>query len=394
MLSARLNGDFSVCCSQLVVPSGSFYAAQHKINILFVDDEIHNAVPQWYQEPCGTKPSGLRDWKWHRASITIPVRHHTMLRRLPIRQSLRSLHTTRPLHKDAPQVTWKTPFKSIRLRSPKSFAAGIVAATLFITFPLWFKQPLPADLRPSKANRPLPPPVRGGPHAEGSASASASVQLKSVEEPRSTTENFPDFLEVEEKKFRLVAWGVRTVSFLRIQVYNVGLYIPETEYNVLPTYSLSHISANDPFSILIRIFSYPLLLRIIPVRNTDFAHLRDGFVRSTTQRLGKVDDPAEKEAIDRATVEFKKLFPGGKLKKGEVLSVLQWGPEVRLYVGGGMEEDLGAVKNDEFARGLMGAYLVGENVVSPDLLRKLRAKVKAIAEDANELVAPMEKKTP
>ena len=199
---------------------------------------------------------------------------------------------------------------------------------------------------------------------------------------------------MQGKKFQLVAWGVRTVSFLRIQVYNVGLYIPETEYNVLPTYSLSHTSANDPFSLLIRIFSYPLLLRIIPVRNTDFAHLRDGFVRSTTQRLGKIDDPAQKEAIDEATVEFKKLFPGGKLKKGEVLSVLQSGPELRLYVGGGMEEDLGGVKNDEFARGLMGAYLVGENVVSPDLLRKLKGKVKAIAEEANLLVAPMKKTTP
>jgi hypothetical protein len=57
-----------------------------------------------------------------------------------------------------------------------------------------------------------------------------------------------------------------------------------------------------------------------------------------------------------------------------------------------MEEDLGAVKNDEFARGLMSAYLVGDNVVSPDLLGKLTVKVKAIAEEAKELVQPIKGK--
>jgi hypothetical protein len=77
------------------------------------------------------------------------------------------------------------------------------------------------------------------------------------------------------------------------------------------------------------------------------------------------------------------------MKKGEVLTLLQWGPEVRIYVGGKMEEDLGGVKNDEFARGLMSAYLVGDNVVSPDLLGKLTAKVKAIADEAKALVQPI-----
>jgi Chalcone isomerase like len=251
--------------------------------------------------------------------------------------------------------------------------------SLLLTFPLWFKQPLPTDTTQQRRQQ---PPVHG------STIPDVTVQLKSVEEPVvPPTEDFPVLLDLEGKTFKLVAWGARTVSFLGIRVYNVGLYIPETEYDVLPTYSLSHTSPKDSFSTLIRIFSYPLLLRIIPTRNTDFAHLRDGFVRSTSQRL-KVT-PEERERVDDAVRRFKKLFPGGKMKKGEVLTLLQWGPEVRLYVGGKMEEDLGGVKNDEFARGLMSAYLVGENVVSPDLLGKLTVKVKAIAEEAKELVEPI-----
>src|SRR5271170_2683294 len=137
----------------------------------------------------------------------------------------------------------------------------------------------------------------------------------------------------------------------------------------------------EPWSSLIRIFSYPLLLRIIPVRNTDYAHLRDGFIRSTTQRLRKYsDDDVRKQLVEESIQSFKELFPRAKLRKGEVLSIVQWGPELRLFVGDSMEEGLGSVKNDDLARGLMSAYLVGEKVVSPDLQKKLNQKLQQIAQ--------------
>ena len=59
---------------------------------------------------------------------------------------------------------------------------------------------------------------------------------------------------------------------------------------------------------------------------------------------------------------------------------MQWGPELRLFVGDSMEEGLGSVKNDDLARGLMGAYLVGDKVVSPDLRKKLDQKLQQIAQ--------------
>jgi Chalcone isomerase like len=183
---------------------------------------------------------------------------------------------------------------------------------------------------------------------------------------------------VEGKKFRLVAWGVRTVSFLRVQVYNVGLYIPESEYAVLPTWSLT--ADGEPWTSLVRIYSYPLILRIIPVRNTDYAHLRDGFVKSTVSRLKKYDEgDTRKDLVDESVVKFKALFPKGKLRKGEVLSIMQQGPELKLYARENMEELFGGVRNDDLARGLMSAYLIGDNVVSPDLRKKLKQKILQIA---------------
>ena len=197
------------------------------------------------------------------------------------------------------------------------------------------------------------------------------------------TQNFPETIEWNGQRFRLVAFGLRTISFLHFKVYNVGLYIPEREYPVLPTYSLSHINS-EPWSTLIRIYSYPLLLRIIPVRDTDFSHLRDGFVKSTMSRLRRYPDGDErKDNLEESIMKFKSLFPKAKLKIGEVLSIVQSGPELRLFVGDSMQEDLGDVRNDDLARGLMSAYLVGDNVVCPDLQKNITKKILQIADETN-----------
>ena len=265
-------------------------------------------------------------------------------------------------------------------------AAGALALTFFITFPLWFKQPpLPSNFPTTSQNDDLPAPVRGS--KDGAIvqtglpppTSDSKIIRSAIDVPCKPTENFPETLEVDGERFRLVAWGVRTVSFLRVQVYNVGLYIPESQYPVLPTYCLSDANS-DPWGTMIRIYSYPLLLRIIPVRNTEFAHLRDGFVKSTMTRLTKYDDvDSRKAALEESIVRFKALFLKAKMKKGEVLTIMQKGPELKLFVGGDMHENLGGVKNDDLARGLMSAYLVGENVVSPDLQKKLKQSILQIA---------------
>jgi len=300
----------------------------------------------------------------------------------PLRQCLRSIHTTPRLYSN---VDWRSPLRTLGIRSPYSLAAGSLALTLFLTFPLWFIHPGPRSATHSQ-NDDLPAPVRGtsaGPYVQTSQPPAVNPVLRSVESVvpvKGATDNFPETLEIAGERFKLVAWGVRTVSFLGIQVYNVGLYIPEAQFEVLPTYALSNVGT-EPWSSLIRMFSYPLLLRIIPVRNTDYAHLRDGFIRSTTHRLKKYsEEDVRKQLVEESIQKFKGLFPRAKLRKGEVLSIVQCGPELRLFVGDGMEEDLGSVKNDDLARGLMSAYLVGDNVVSPDLRKRLDQKMRQIAQ--------------
>lgn len=316
--------------------------------------------------------------------------------RPPLRQCVRSVYTTPPRYSD---IDWKSPIRTLGIRNPYSLAAGGLALTFFITFPLWFRQPIPTNTTPSQ-NDNLPAPVRGS--KEGAIVESgppppsiqnATVTRSSIDLPIPPTENFPEALEVEGERFKLVAWGVRTVSFLRVQVYNVGLYVPESQYAVLPTFGLSSVDS-DPWPAMIRIYSYPLLIRIIPVRNTDYAHLRDGLIKSTVARLTKhPENDQSKVAVDDSILKFKALFPKGKLKKGEVLTIMQKGPELKLFTGVDMHENLGGVKNDDLARGMMSAYLVGENVVSPDLKRKLKQKVLQIAEAHRDPVVESLKKS-
>ena len=119
------------------------------------------------------------------------------------------------------------------------------------------------------------------------------------------------------------------------------------------TYTLTSPNS-DPWPAIVNSFPCPLLLRIIPVRNTDYAHLRDGFVKSTVPRLFLYSDNDDRiRQMGDSISNFKRMFPRSKMKKGDVLSVLKWGPELHLFTGDDMKEHLGKVKNDDLAKGLM-----------------------------------------
>ena len=61
------------------------------------------------------------------------------------------------------------------------------------------------------------------------------------------------------------------------------------------------------------------LLRIVPTRNTDFHHLRDGWVRSITARAVADKEQYGDEAFGAAVQEFKGLFNRGSVPKQKEL---------------------------------------------------------------------------
>ncbi|MCJ1307066.1 Altered inheritance of mitochondria protein 18 mitochondrial [Agyrium rufum] len=154
-------------------------------------------------------------------------------------------------------------------------------------------------------------------------------------------------------EYTLLGHGIRTVSFLRIQVYVVGLYIRTADLSLLQQKFLKHAASSPNATTLVAgekdVLRQDLLdgakgekiweevlkeggfssaLRIVPTRSTDLAHLRDGWVRGVTARAGARakavtttmpmatgGDDFEDERFGESMQIFKSVF-GGAGKKG------------------------------------------------------------------------------
>lgn len=145
----------------------------------------------------------------------------------------------------------------------------------------------------------------------------------------------------QDEEYQLLGLGIRTVSFLSIQVYVVGLYIAHSDLAKLQERIVHAVAApgastlvqgekGDLRQLLLedqgseKIWSGVLkemglksALRIVPTRSTNFGHLRDGWVRGITAR-SKGAEFADPE-LEQSVGKFKAIFGGRKLGKGKAL---------------------------------------------------------------------------
>ncbi|KAF2092093.1 hypothetical protein K490DRAFT_70774 [Saccharata proteae CBS 121410] len=202
-----------------------------------------------------------------------------------------------------------------------------------------------------------------------------------------------------DAEYTLVGLGIRTVSFLSIQVYVVGLYVQTTSlptlqasliHRINPTAStliagekdelrtalLDPQRSNELWDSLLRdpTFAVNSAFRIVPTRDTNFAHLRDGMVNGITKRTSEAAAAGSTEYQDEtfglAMKEFKNMFNGkGKAPKGSTVVFLkdQRGALEMLFAGKdgeGKVESLGRVEDERMGRLMWLLYLGGKNVSS------------------------------
>lgn len=162
----------------------------------------------------------------------------------------------------------------------------------------------------------------------------------------------------EDEEYQLLGLGIRTVSFLSIQVYVVGLYVSHSDLSKLQE-KIVHAVAAPGASTLVQgekadlrqkllneqdseaIWSSVLkdaelksAIRIVPTRSTSFNHLRDGWVRMITARRNGPEyaDPGFEVALGL----FKTIFGSRQLKKGKALLL---GRAADGSLGAWLEED-------------------------------------------------------
>jgi len=115
-----------------------------------------------------------------------------------------------------------------------------------------------------------------------------------------------------------------------------------------------------------------LAFRIVPTRNTDFGHLRDGWVRGITSRAQsaqqKGDSSFQDESFGNSMRDFKSLLVGkGKAPTGSVVLLTRDGEGtlgVLFQSTDGKLEDFGELNDERIARLIWLGYLGGKSVSS------------------------------
>jgi hypothetical protein len=206
-----------------------------------------------------------------------------------------------------------------------------------------------------------------------------------------------------DEEYQLVGLGIRTVSILSIQVYVVGLYIAVSDIATLqqrlinavvpPTQGvattlvagekdqlrqllLDPTRGEDIWNEILKDGNMRTAFRIVPTRNTDFMHLRDGFMRGITARSAhfasdRNDASFQDETFGAALNDFKSAFGGSarrKLPKGEILLLVRDG-QGKLSVWEetrktGERVKMGDISDERVGRLLWLGYLAGKNVSS------------------------------
>jgi hypothetical protein len=193
-------------------------------------------------------------------------------------------------------------------------------------------------------------------------------------------------------EYQLLGLGIRTVSFLGIQVYVLGMYIATDDiasfqerliHIIDPVASTLVAGEKEDLKKLLfhpekgeEVWSQALkdsgartLLRIVPTRNTDFHHLRDGWVRQITARAQSplYEKEYSDESFGVSMQEFKALFNRGSVPKQKELLLSRDGKgKLAVWYDDGKNgaQRLGQVLDERISRAVWLNYLAGKTVAS------------------------------
>ncbi|CRK13526.1 hypothetical protein BN1723_010071 [Verticillium longisporum] len=179
------------------------------------------------------------------------------------------------------------------------------------------------------------------------------------------------------------------LSFLSIGVYIVGFYVATADIAKLQHHLVKKVnpiastlipserdtlrqSLLDPaeseatWTALLQDLQCRSAFRIVPVRDTDFHHLRDAFVRAVQTRSNPSPQEFGDEAFGESVRTLKAIFNRGKLPKTRELLMLRddRGALDVLYDDGKGRQPVGRVEDERVSRLLWLNYLAGKKVAS------------------------------
>lgn len=188
-------------------------------------------------------------------------------------------------------------------------------------------------------------------------------------------------------EFTLVGLGMRTVTFIGIQVYLVGFYVATQDLDKLQKYLIRKINpqattlipsekdalrqalldateGEQTWDALLKDAGCSSVFRITPVRDTDFHHLRDGFVRAVAARSQYNKQTYGDEEFGAAMKDFKTMFNRGSVPKKQEMLLTRDAAGRLAVMYGPKRELVGTVEDERLSRLLWLNYLAGNKVAS------------------------------
>ncbi|KAF2758041.1 hypothetical protein EJ05DRAFT_538294 [Pseudovirgaria hyperparasitica] len=319
--------------------------------------------------------------------------------------------------------------------------AGTYACSCLIEEDIKYKKGHSADANPrdTEAFQGKPVVLAAGGQKLVVEDPSTHEQIELVPTGTSYVPHFPKIITLpsgvpgeKDPEYTLIGLGIRRVSFLNVQVYVVGLYVKNSSLAPLQASLVHHInpmasalipgekeelrtSLLDPESSS-KIWEAVLqdghsqietAFRVVPVRDTNFNHLRDGWVTGLTNRIQEASQKAQNTIKDAGTSgqstvsevsefdddsmalsmrEFKQIFQGrGKAPKGSIILLTRDGRGILdvLYQknpAGGEVERIGRLEDERISRLLWLLYLGGKKPSSEEARKDVVSGVMAMVE--------------
>lgn len=210
------------------------------------------------------------------------------------------------------------------------------------------------------------------------------------------------------EEYHLLGLGIRTVSFLGIQVYVVGIYVAVSDLARLQESMVRAIAmpgattlverekedlnrlltdakgSEQIWGTILKRDGIKSVLRIVPTRSSGFGHLRDGWLKGITARGQK--EKFDDQGFVNALGNFKSIFGGTGIKGleiGKALLLARGGDGVlrvcleKANAGFGASGNgdamalMGVVEDERISRLLWLGYLAGGTVASEEARRSV-----------------------
>ncbi|RPB15383.1 hypothetical protein P167DRAFT_518541 [Morchella conica CCBAS932] len=250
------------------------------------------------------------------------------------------MFTPRPLLRSLPRGLRLTPPHptpaSIRsdLAAHKRRQTTLIVCAALSMSALWFlATSIDIDLAHKTESPPgTTPAIKPGTPVILHSAAEKAAGVELVPSGTTSVPAFPKTLRLGGTEYALVGLGIRTVSFLGIEVYVVGVYVAAGDLATVQAALARRVgegvtAATEGGRDVLRgelavegeAFWQGLLvgaegapgvrsvLRIVPTRNTDYQHLRDGWIRGIQSRTSK-NAAYDDEAFSHALTSFKQAF--------------------------------------------------------------------------------------